>query len=136
MVRAFCEDEIRELRREAGSVVKLVIPGPPPVSLNQQERMHWAQRRRVRDWWAEHAWRAWLEAGKPRFQRAAVRYHLYYKTNRKRDDDNCVGACKPILDGLKGHAFVDDDAGTVTILPPVIGVDKDRPRVEIEIMEV
>jgi len=65
-----------------------------------------------------------------------VRYHLYYRTRRGRDADNCIASCKPILDGLKGHAFEDDDAATVTILPPVIDVDKRNPRVEIEIVEV
>lgn len=65
----------------------------------------------------------------------AVRYRLYYQTRRRRDGDNCVAACKPILDGLKGHAFPDDDVGTVTILPPVIDVDRDKPRVEIEISD-
>lgn len=117
-------------------VTKLVIPGPPPVSLNQQERMHWAQRQRLRNWWAKQAHYAWMEAGGPTFERAAVRYRLYYKTNRKRDADNCIASCKPILDGLKGHAFGDDDASTVTILPPVIAVDRDRPRVEVEISEI
>lgn len=114
----------------------LTIPGPPPVSANRQERMHWAQRNRVRDWWSKQAWHAWMEAGGPRFERAAVRYRLYYKTRRNRDDDNAIYACKPILDGLKGHAFGDDDASTVTILPPVIDVDSDKPRVEIEISEI
>lgn len=116
-------------------MVRLIIPGDPPLSLNRQERLHWAQRLRLREWWAEQAFWAWLEAGKPRFQRAALRYRLFYRTRRHRDADNCVAACKPILDGLKGHAFVDDDAGTVTILPPVIDVDRDKPRVEIEISE-
>lgn len=109
----------------------LVIPGPPPVSLNQQERMHWAQRQRLRDWWAQQAWLAWMEAGRPRFQRPTVQYRLYYKTNRRRDADNAIASCKPILDGLKGHAFDDDHSGIVTILPPIIGVDKQNPRVEI-----
>lgn len=116
--------------------VRLVIPGEPPLSLNQQERMHWAARKRLRDWWAAEAWKAWLAAGRPRFRRAAVRYRLYYATTRRRDADNCVASCKPILDGLKGHAFPDDDAATVTILPPVISCDRRRPRVEIEITEL
>lgn len=118
------------------TTVRLVIPGDPPPSLNQQERMHWAKRQRIRDWWARQAWMVWLEAGRPRFERAAVRYHLYYRTSRKRDADNCVAACKPILDGLKKHAFPDDDARTIVILPPAIGADRKNPRVEIEIVEL
>ena len=114
---------------------RLIIPGDPPPSLNQQERMHWAKRKRLRERWALDAFYTWLEAGRPCFRRASVRYYLYYATNRRRDADNCVAACKPILDGLKGHAFADDDAATVTILPPIVGFDPGRPRVEIEITE-
>lgn len=113
----------------------LVIPGPPPLSQNQQERMHWAQRRRLRVWWAKQAWYVWLEAGRPRFERVTVQYRLFFETNRYRDDDNYVGGCKPVLDGLKGHAFPDDDSRTVTVLPPVFGVDRDKPRTEIVIRD-
>jgi len=113
----------------------LVIPGPPPPSLNQQERMHWAKRQRVRDWWAQQAWVVWLRAGQPRFERPVIQYRLYYRDNRRRDQDNAIASCKPILDGLKGHAFEDDHSGVVTILPPVVDVDKDKPRVEVVMRE-
>lgn len=113
----------------------LVIPGPPPVSLNVQERLHWAKRQRLRDWWAEQAWLVWLQAGRPRFARPAVQYRVYYATHRRRDPDNVVASLKPVMDGLKGKAFADDHSGVVTILPPVIGVDRERPRVEIVIRE-
>jgi len=115
--------------------VTLVINGPPPVSLNVQERLHWATRQRLRDWWAEQSFRSWLQAGRPTFKRPAVQYRVFYATNRRRDADNVVASCKPILDGLKGNAFTDDHSGVVTILPPIIGVDKQRPRVEIVIRE-
>ena len=115
--------------------VTLVIPSPPPPSLNRQERLHWAKRKRLREWWAQQAWLAWLRAGKPRFERPIIQYQLYYRTNRLRDADNAIASCKPILDGLKGHAFEDDHSGVVTILPPVIDVDSDTPRVEIVIRE-
>src|SRR5690606_18584955 len=109
----------RRVRNVPGETqaVTLVIPGPPPPSLNQQERMHWAKRQRVRDWWAQQAWVVWLRAGQPRFERPVIQYRLYYRTNRRRDQDNAIASCKPILDGLKGHAFVDDHSGVVTILP-------------------
>ena len=113
----------------------LVINGPPPVSLNVQERLHWAKRQRLRDWWAEQAWLVWLEAGQPRFRRPAIQYRVYYATNRHRDPDNVVASLKPVMDGLKGKAFADDHSGVVTILPPVIGVDRERPRVETLIRE-
>jgi len=114
--------------------VTLVIPGTPP-SLNRQERLHWAQRQRLRDWWAQQAWLVWLQAGRPRFARPAVQYRVYYATHRRRDPDNVVASLKPVMDGLKGKAFVDDHSGVVTLLPPVIGVDRERPRVEVVIRE-
>lgn len=115
--------------------VVLTIPGPPPPTLNYQERLHWAKRRRLREWWSEQARLAWLAAGRPWFSRPIVQYRLYYPTRRRRDPDNAVAGCKPILDGLRGHAFRDDASDVVTIAPPVIDVDRRRPRTEIVLTE-
>lgn len=115
--------------------VVLLINAAPPESLNKQERMHWGERRRVRQRWKDEAAVAWLNAGRPRFHRPAVQYRVYYATHRRRDPDNVVASLKPVMDGLKGKAFADDHSGVVTILPPVIGVDRERPRVEIVIRE-
>jgi len=115
--------------------VVLLINAAPPESLNKQERMHWGERRRVRQRWKDEAAVAWLNAGRPRFHRPEVQFRLYYRDARRRDPDNALASCKPILDGLKGRAFEDDHSGVVTLLPPVIGVDRGWPRVEILIRE-
>src|SRR5690606_14960932 len=110
----------------------------PPPSLNQMNRMHWAERKRHQDLWAEEIAYAALEAGRPRFRRAEVRLRLYYRTNRRRDADNAIGGpAKLILDGLRDAGVIpDDDTNTIRLLEPVIGVDKENPRVEIELREL
>jgi len=101
-------------------------------------RMHWAERKRHKDLWAEEIACAAREAGRPRFRRAEVRLRLYYRTNRRRDADNAIGGpAKLILDGLRDAGVIpDDDTNTIRLLEPVIGVDKENPRVEIELREL
>ena len=114
----------------------LVIPLPPPPSLNRQERMHWAVRRRLRERWKTAARLAWHHAGRPRFHRPTITVRFYYRNRRPRDPDNAAAAVKPILDGLKGAAWDgDDDAGTITLAPVELHVDRQSPRVEVEICE-
>src|SRR5690606_39996448 len=78
--------------------VVLLINAAPPESLNKQERMHWGERRRVRQRWKDEAAVAWLNAGRPRFHRPAVQYRVYYATHRRRDPDNVVASLKPVID--------------------------------------
>lgn len=112
--------------------VTLTIPAPPPPGINRQDTMHWAARARLRTRWRELAYGAWLEAGRPVIDRPEVTVTLYYSTRRHRDTDNAAAAIKPIIDGLKGHAWPgDDDAETITLLPIRMAVDAEHPRVEI-----
>lgn len=119
-------------------IVTLIIPRTPPPSLNQMNRMHWAERKRHKDLWAEEIAVAAIEAGQPRFRRAEVRLRLYYRTHRRRDVDNTIGGpAKLILDGLRDAGVIpDDDTGTIRLPEPIIGVDPDNPRVEIELREL
>lgn len=117
------------------AVTVLTIPGDPPPSLNVQERLHWAQRYKLRNYWATEAWKAWLAAGQPRFRRPRIIIRLYFRRANRRDPDNFTAAIKPLLDGLKGHAFSDDDAGTIELVRAPLAVDPDNPRVEIELQE-
>lgn len=113
------------------SEIVLVIPEPPPPSINRQERMHWADRRRLRKYWAEQAYYTWYAAGRPRFRHPDVLVRFVYAANRKHDSDNAGAMVKPLLDGLKNRAFGDDDAASISLLPVEFAVDKDKPRVEI-----
>lgn len=114
--------------------VVLVIPQAPPPSLNVQERMHWAKRRALRREWEKWAWVAWLEVRQPVFRHPQIDICLYYPHRRKRDLDNAFAAAKPILDGLKSHAFADDDIEHIK-LSLAIHVDTKFPRVEIHMRE-
>jgi len=117
-----------------GETVVLTISHAPPPGLNAQERMHWAKRRELRRLWAEFAWAEWYKAGRPRFWRPEVEVRLYYKTHRTRDWANAAAAVKPILDGLKGFAFEDDDTEHIRLVLS-IEVDANKPRVEIVLRE-
>lgn len=111
--------------------VVLVIDSPPPPSLNRQERMHWAARKRLRDRWRRLVQVAWLAAGRPKVVHPRVTVRLYYP-GRRPDPDNAVAAVKPILDGLKGYAWPgDDDASSVELGSVEVYTDRKRPRVEV-----
>src|SRR5690606_769942 len=108
----------------------------PPPSMNAQERMHWAKRRRLRNGWKTAARLAWIQAGRPRFHHPRITVRLYYATRRPRDPDNAAAAMKPIIDGLKGAAWEgDNDAETITLAPVELHVDREVPRVEVQITE-
>jgi len=119
-------------------VVTFVIPRQPPPSLNAMQRMHWAQRMEIKDTWAEEIAVAAKEAGKPQFKRAEVRLRLYYRTHRRRDADNAIGgAGKVILDALRKAGVIRDDHTDAIRLPePVIAVERENPRGEIELREL
>lgn len=118
--------------------ITMMIPREPPPSLNQMQRMHWARRKQIRDLWAEEIAVAAMEAGRPRFRRAQILLRLFYRTNRRRDLDNAIGGpAKVILDGLKDAGVIEDDnVRAVRLMPPVIDVDRNNPRVEIELTEL
>lgn len=72
---------------------------------------------------------------RPGWTQATVQYRFYFKTNRRRDNDNAISSMKWGLDSLVDTGILDDDSG-VTMLPPIMRVDKGNPRVEVEILEV
>lgn len=118
--------------------VVLVIPRRPPPSLNKLNRMHWAERKRHKDLWAEEIAVAAIEAGRPRFRRPLIQLRLYYPTQRRRDPDNAIGGPgKLILDGPREAGVIEDDnSQAIQLMPPVIAVDPDDPRVEIVLTEL
>ena len=65
-----------------------------------------------------------------------VRFQWYEK-DRRRDPDNCRASAKFILDGLVQAGVLEGDGWAVIHgLEDRFFVDKDRPRVEVEIEEV
>lgn len=66
----------------------------------------------------------------PHLQSARVEYRFYFKTNHRHDADNAIASMKASLDGLTDAGLWTDDS-VVTLLPPVLAVDRVRPRVEV-----
>lgn len=114
--------------------VTLVVPAPPPPSLNRYARMHWTKRRALRYEWSDLVWAAVLAAGRPAFHRAAVTVRLYYATQRRRDHDHDNAIPKLLLDALVDCGVLpDDNPACITAQPVEMYVDRVRPRVEIEV---
>lgn len=74
--------------------------------------------------------------GGPRWliRSAVTRTTLYAATRRRRDGDNVTAMAKAYMDGFTDAGLWIDDS-VVTHLPPVLLVDPQNPRVEIEIEE-
>jgi hypothetical protein len=115
--------------------VTLVIDREPPLSGNRQERMHWRRRHEYRTNYRLEAFTAWCNAGWPVYQRPRVTIRCYAKGNRQvKDADNQHAAVKGLLDGLKYHAFPDDDTDTIDLCVEW-HVDNRHERIEIDLEE-
>jgi crossover junction endodeoxyribonuclease RusA len=59
---------------------------------------------------------------------------FYHKTNRRRDTDNAMGSLKSVYDGIVDSGLVPDDTPEyMERKMPVFKIDKQWPRLEIEI---
>ncbi len=68
------------------------------------------------------------------WEKAKVTARFYYKTKRKRDQDNAMGALKAVYDGIVDSGLcVDDDWEHMNRGVPEILIDRDHPRVELTI---
>lgn len=77
---------------------------------------------------------AMREAGASTFDSVTVLAFFYFKRGRRRDGLNMQMMLKPAIDGMQDAGVVPDDRW-VTELPPVLQVDKQRPRVQIHVYE-
>ena len=81
---------------------------------------------------------AWMAMGaslKPVEGKCRIRF-LWHEPNRRRDMDNIRAGAKFILDGLVWAKILPDDGWRViTGLEDRFLVDKQRPRIEVEIIE-
>lgn len=68
------------------------------------------------------------------WEKCEVSATLYYKTNRRRDQDNTVAALKSMYDGIVDAGLVTDDTKEHMIRTwPEFGQDKQNPRMEVVI---
>jgi Holliday junction resolvase RusA-like endonuclease len=79
----------------------------------------------------------WLAKKLPRYSRVNI-IITWYEPNRRRDPDNISGGgTKLILDGLVVAGTIKDDSQRyINSIEHRFEVDRDNPRVEIEIQEV
>ena len=78
----------------------------------------------------------WLAKKLPRYNRVDITI-TWYEPNRRRDIDNITGGgTKFILDGLVvGGAIKDDSQRYINSIAHQFEVDRENPRVEIEVKE-
>lgn len=61
----------------------------------------------------------------------------WYEQNAKRDIDNITFAVKFILDGLVKNGYLENDSQKfVKSIEHIVDIDRERPRVEVEIKEI
>ena len=60
----------------------------------------------------------------------------WYEPNAKRDIDNITFAVKFILDGLVKSGYIENDSQRyVKSIEHIVDIDRDNPRVEVEVIE-
>ena len=72
--------------------------------------------------------------GQP-FKAATCEARFFFKDDkRKRDRDNLLASLKSAFDGLADGGLIENDRD-LTHLPVKVGIDNDRPRVELHVTE-
>jgi len=89
------------------AVIRMVIPMASP-SLNQTQRMHWAELRKLAKTWQVHIF---VRAFEVRAEPASSKRRVVIERRGKRqlDKDNAYGGCKIIVDALKKEGLIVDD---------------------------
>ena len=115
--------------------MKLTIPGELPT-LNEiidASKSHYQAYRRLKSEAEERV--IWPAKALPKMDR--VRLHItWYRSNRRHDPDNILAGTKFILDGLVQAGVLENDGWKeIDSISHDWKVDKDNPRVEVEIEE-
>ncbi|MAH47004.1 hypothetical protein CMI37_14350 [Candidatus Pacearchaeota archaeon] len=98
-------------------ILQIVYPGLPPKELSPNARVHWSRKHAVGIDVQNDIVLLLLEQGwsKPPLERAVVRFKLGLPDKRRRDMDNLIASCKPLLDALSGRVIVDDRIGLIEV---------------------
>lgn len=114
-------------------ILKYVIPAVPPSNNKYIGRAAQWEYREVKKQWETLVRAVCKPLLEKPIEKATVTLCYFFPDRRRRDPDNYSG--KMILDGLvKAGVLVDDSFGNIE-LKLKAEVDKDRPRVEIIILE-
>lgn len=118
-----------------GEVYCYTVPGIPP-SINQYlgRKNEWKYRA-VKDEWTQRV--AWSCKMSPvplvPLEKSHVTITCFFKDNRRRDIDNVA---KVLMDGLVAAKVIQDDCWQCVELHLRGDIDRNQPRVEIEIKQV
>lgn len=100
-------------------MIEVQIVGHPP-SPNRTRRQHWGQRSADTAKWRRVAYLTALQALRDSGRAddypltlAHVRITWVVTDNRRRDPDNVIASCKPIIDGIVDAGVIPDDSFTV-----------------------
>jgi len=106
-----------------------------PPSANILLRQHWAVRKRLLDEWCYAIWGRANEVHCPRQNVVTISATIYYKENRKRDQDNAEYGLKKITQDclVRMGLIPDDDPSHVSWGKISLETDKGNPRTEITI---
>lgn len=110
---------------------------PPSNNKYMGNSRNFNEYRRKKERWHWLIKAALTRVKKPRepYEHAAVHISYYFKDRRRRDPDNYSG--KMILDPLVREGILKDDSfDNIVLTVSKSGVDKDNPRVEIEVKEM
>ncbi len=117
-------------------ILRLTIPDIPP-SLNKfvNKMHHFARAKEKQDWETQVGWAVKAAGWRgPAMKRAVVTITYYFPNRIRRDPDNYSG--KWVIDGLRKAEVLEDDSFHNVELRLKAGVDRKRPRTEIEVTEV
>ena len=119
--------------------MRLVIPGRLP-GLNEYTKACRANRQAgaalKRDAEEVIMWEIKRQLRGKKFERVSIAFQ-WFEPNKKRDLDNICFAKKFVLDSLqKSGVLVNDGWGQIAGLSDAFAVDKENPRVVVEIEEV
>lgn len=116
--------------------MKLVIPGTLP-SMNrilEEAKGHWSKYRQMKERHTDLV--AWHAKKLPPIQSADFIFTWYCK-DKRRDKDNVMSAQKFIFDGLQKAGVIENDGWKqIRDIIHRFEIDKENPRVEIEIKEL
>jgi Holliday junction resolvase RusA-like endonuclease len=116
--------------------VKLEIPGRLP-GLNEiidAAKDHFGAYARMKDEYTTMV--AWLAKKLPKYEKVAL-IITWYEPDRRRDPDNIMAGQKFILDGLVVAGTIpNDNQRHIQGIIHRFGVDKQNPRVEVEIIDM
>jgi Holliday junction resolvase RusA-like endonuclease len=111
------------------------VPGIPPNPNARLHRMAGARiRKEFRRWSQMAALSAISDSGHADdfpLERARVEATFFFKTKRRRDEDNLIASLKPLIDGLvDAGVLVDDDLSRLSLATPEVRVVAKSPRYE------